>query len=103
MPSPRPLLWGALAVLALILVAPAASAKPAHKQALIAYFGPFLPPKLHDCRTCHLNGEGSTSMPRNPFGVRLGEIRSELRKAGKDTAIPARLAVAFDEDSDGDG
>jgi len=28
--------------------------RPAHKQALAQYFGPFLAKKLNDCRTCHL-------------------------------------------------
>src|SRR5947209_591832 len=43
----------AACALALGLPAPA-GARPAHKQALIDLFGPALPKKLHDCRTCHL-------------------------------------------------
>jgi hypothetical protein len=51
-----------------------ARAKPAHKQALLDYFGPALPKKLHDCRTCHLPDQPDAeegSKPHNVFGARL--------------------------------
>jgi hypothetical protein len=83
-------------------------ARPAHKQALAEYFGPFLARKLNDCRTCHLPDAASadslpSDKPHNPFGARLKAIKSQLRKAGKPFTIPARLEAIADEDSDGDG
>jgi hypothetical protein len=82
------------------------SAKPAHKQALIDFFGPALPKNLHDCRTCHLpdspDAEEGTK-PHNVFGARLAALREEFRKAGKKTDIVSRLEAVADEDSDGDG
>ena len=66
------------------------SARPAHKRALADYFGPMLPKKLNDCRTCHLPDPPGTTAdqlasekPHNPFGARLKAIKSEMRKAGK--------------------
>jgi hypothetical protein len=95
-------LVGALATLALPV---AAHAKPAHKQALIDFFGPALPAKLHDCRTCHLpvSADDPSERPHNPFGARLKAVRAELRKAGKPTDIATRLQAIAIEDSDGDG
>ncbi|HEV3116456.1 MAG TPA: DUF1549 and DUF1553 domain-containing protein, partial [Gemmataceae bacterium] len=79
-------------------------------RALADYFGPLLPKKLNDCRTCHLpDPPGATAdqlaseKPHNPFGARLKAIKSELRKAGKRIDIPTRLEAIFNEDSDGDG
>jgi hypothetical protein len=87
------------------LVSPA-GARPPHKQALAEYFGPFLPKKLHDCRTCHLPdrpGQEEGDKPHNPFGARLDRVRKELRRDGKPTSIEARLDAVLQEDSDGDG
>jgi hypothetical protein len=84
-------------------------ARPAHKRALADYFGPFLAPKLNDCRTCHLpdaageSANGASEKPHNPFGARLKAVKKELRKAGKPITIAARLEAIADEDSDGDG
>jgi hypothetical protein len=85
------------------------NARPAHKQALADYFGPFLAARLNDCRTCHLPDKGVKSdedevdKPHNVFGARLKEIKSRLRKAGKKIDIPSRIEAIADEDSDGDG
>jgi hypothetical protein len=91
---------------ALFLVHPAALAKPAHKQALIDYFGSALPKHLNSCLTCHVSAqptaEGS-DMPHNAFGARLKAVKEELKKAGKKTDIPSRLQAIANEDSDGDG
>jgi cytochrome c553 len=81
-------------------------ARPAHKQALAQYFGPFLPKKLNACAACHLpdtKSEDDTDKPHNLFGARLKSIRGELKKAGKAATIDARLDAVLDEDSDGDG
>jgi hypothetical protein len=109
MPPASAFRWLATFGAVLAAAAPAA-AKPAHKQALISYFGPFLPPKLHDCRTCHLpdpsGGPGSADegeKPHNAFGARLAAVKVQLRKAGKDPTIAARLEAIAEEDSDGDG
>src|SRR4051812_871182 len=96
-----PLVW-------LLSAAGSLHARPAHKQALADYFGPFLAKKLNACTTCHLpdkpgdQAEGSEK-PHNPFGARLKMVRDELRKAGKKTDIPSRLEAIAQEDSDGDG
>ena len=45
----------------------------------------------------------SEDRPHNPFGKRLKAVRSELKKAGKPSGIPARVEAVADEDSDGDG
>ncbi len=95
-----------LALVTALLVAAPATARPAHKQALLDLFGPSLPRKLHDCRTCHLPdrpGAVEEDKPHNPFGARLKAVRSELRKAGKATDVAARILAIADEDSDGDG
>ena len=80
------------------------SARPAHKRALADYFGPMLPKKLNDCRTCHLPDPPGTTAdqlasekPHNPFGARLKAIKSEMRKAGKTIDIPT-LLITGDED-----
>ena len=82
-----------LAVALLFGVSSVAMARPAHKEALADYFGPFLAKKLNDCRTCHVPGEfkEDEERPHNPFGLRLKDIRGELRKAGKKLDIAARL------------
>jgi hypothetical protein len=93
----------------LLLVTAPVSARPAHKQALADYFGPYLAAKLNDCRTCHLSGQGAKSdedeidKPHNVFGARLKEIKSKLRRAGRKIDIPSRIEAIADEDSDGDG
>src|SRR5262245_27267218 len=100
-----------LASICLAIVVPATcEARPAHKQALAQYFGPFLSKKLNDCRICHLSDktdraavEQDYEKPHNAFGARLKEVRGELRKAGKSTTLEARLDAILDEDSDGDG
>jgi hypothetical protein len=93
-------------LVALLLVHSTAFGKPAHKQALVDYFGPALPKHLNSCLTCHLSAqppaEGS-DMPHNAFGARLKAVKEELKKAGKKTDIPSRLQVIANEDSDGDG
>jgi hypothetical protein len=95
-----------VALIALLLLAGNSHAKPAHKQALLDYFGPALPKKLRDCRTCHLpdapDAEEGTK-PHNAFGARLAALRKEFRKAGKKTDIVSRLEAIAEEDSDGDG
>jgi hypothetical protein len=97
----------ALSLAALLLGAAPALARPAHKQALAEYFGPYLPKKLHDCRTCHLpdppDFKEGDEKPQNAFGERLVAVKQELRKAGKKTTIADRLEAILDEDSDGDG
>src|SRR5438105_13873633 len=94
--------WTATAIL--LLAASQAGARPAHKRALADYFGPFLPKKLNDCRTCHLPDppgtvpdQLATEKPHNVFGARLKAIKTELRKAGKKIDIPTRLEAIFDE------
>ncbi|HTU21550.1 MAG TPA: DUF1553 domain-containing protein [Gemmataceae bacterium] len=81
-------------------------ARPAHKKALLDFFGPALPKKLHNCRTCHLTDATDTDeddKPRNVFGTRLAALRNQLRKSGKSSDILSRLQAIADEDSDGDG
>jgi hypothetical protein len=85
-----------------------ASARPPHKKALAEYFGPFLAKKLNDCQTCHLPDKPgvdplAAGKPHNPFGARLKAAKSELKKLGKPTDIPARLEFIAEEDCDGDG
>ncbi|HEY7422719.1 MAG TPA: DUF1553 domain-containing protein [Gemmataceae bacterium] len=97
---------GVLALLAALLLPAGARAKPAHKKALVDFFGPALPRKLHDCRTCHLPdqpGADEDEKPHNVFGARLAALRKEFRKAGKNTDIVNRLLAVAEEDSDGDG
>ena len=93
---------------AILLSFPAISqSRPAYKQGLSQYFGPFLAKKLNDCRTCHVpDGPAARKddeKPHNVFGARLKAVRAELREAGKKTTIEARLQAVLDEDSDGDG
>src|SRR4051794_586142 len=95
-----------LPLVVLLLSATAATARPAHKQALAEYFGPFLAKKLNDCRTCHLPDgpdakPGDTEKPHNVFGARLVAVRLELKKAGKKTTIADRLDAVANEDADG--
>src|SRR5262249_4245139 len=94
------------AAFAIALLLPlAASAKPAYKQALAAHMGPYLPARLNDCRLCHVPGDtlADGTKPRNAFGERLEEVRSELKDAGKPTDIVTRFAAVANEDADGDG
>ena len=96
-----------LAIIALCLSAAPALARPAHKQALAEYFGPYLPKKLNDCRTCHLPDppgyKDGDDKPHNVFGARLVAVKKELKYAGKKTTIADRLDAIAEEDSDGDG
>ncbi|HEY7331223.1 MAG TPA: DUF1549 and DUF1553 domain-containing protein [Gemmataceae bacterium] len=97
---------GFLAFSAVLLVTLPLHAKPAHKKALVDFFGPALPKNLHDCRTCHLPDQpGATedTKPHNVFGARLAALRQQLRKAGKNSDIISRLEAIAEEDSDGDG
>jgi hypothetical protein len=98
-----------IAIIVAVGLVPTLAARPAHKQALAQYFGPLLPKKLNDCRTCHLPedpGEASqedVERPHNSFGARLKAVRSGLRKAGKSATLEASLEAILEEDSDGDG
>jgi hypothetical protein len=81
-------------------------AKPAHKKALIEFFGPALPKNLHDCHTCHLPsqpGIDEGAKPHNVFGARLAALRKQFRKDGKNSDLISRLEAIAEEDSDGDG
>ena len=94
------------ALLAALVLPAGVQAKPAHKKALIDFFGPALPKKLHDCRTCHLPDQpdaDESDKPHNVFGARLAALRKEFRKTGKNTDFLSRLQAVADEDSDGDG
>ncbi|HWY86554.1 MAG TPA: hypothetical protein VNX28_07515, partial [Gemmataceae bacterium] len=93
-----------------VLVVHSVEARPAHKNALAQYFGPFLPRKLNDCRTCHLPDKPGTAVtdpdyekPHNAFGARLKKVKDELRQGGQKTTIESRLDAILDEDADGDG
>ncbi len=93
-------------ILVAVLLLPAGlHAKPAHKKALIDFFGSALPKNLHDCRTCHLPdqpGANEDTKPHNVFGARLAALRKQFRKSGKKSDIISRLEAIADEDSDGD-
>jgi hypothetical protein len=82
-------------------------ARPAHKKALAEYLGPFMTPRLNDCRTCHLaekkDGEGEDEKPHNAFGTRLKAERIRLRKAGMPAGVADALNAVAGEDSDRDG
>jgi hypothetical protein len=107
--STSPRLVGILATLLSLSLTSTVAARPAHKQALADYFGPFLARKLHDCQTCHVpekpgdKADLEADKPHNPFGARLAAVRGELKKAGKKIDITSRLDAILDEDSDGDG
>src|SRR5262249_25824067 len=76
------------------------------KRAMIDYFGPALPAKLHACTTCHLPDKPDAAegeKPHNTFGARLAELRVQRKKAGKKADIIDCLEAIADEDSDGDG
>src|SRR4051794_4582844 len=95
-----------LAVALLLTVPSLGHSRPPYKQALADLFGDELPPKLRDCRTCHLpqkDGADENDRPHNAFGRRLKSLRGELQKAGKRHEITDRILAALDEDSDGDG
>src|SRR5438105_156000 len=78
--------------------APPADARPPHKKALADHFGPLLPPKLNDCRTCHQapQGEQAEDRPHNAFGARLKQVRKELTRVGKKTDIMLRFQAIAD-------
>jgi hypothetical protein len=95
-------------LLALLVSAGVAHARPPHKKALADYLGPGGAKKLNDCRTCHVAETAGDALateekPHNAFGARLKAVRGTLRAAGKKAAIPDRLDAIADEDSDGDG
>ncbi len=95
----------------LLVCAPTAEARPPYKKALADLFGPLLPAKLNDCRTCHLPekpGDENDALaigakPHNAFGKRLKTIAKELKAADKKSDIASRILAIADEDSDGDG
>lgn len=97
----------AIATAGAILANPVAQARPPHRKAMADYLGPTLARKLNDCRTCHAEPEPgadpSEDRPHNAFGSRLKGVRSQLRKAGQPSGIPARIEAIANEDSDGDG
>src|SRR5437870_1628512 len=98
-----------LAALAVLTFAPAADARPPYRKALADFLGPYMTPRLNDCRTCHVPDDGKGDpldpgdRPHNAFGKRLKAVRAELRKAGKNADISDRLLAIAEEDSDGDG
>src|SRR5262249_50972677 len=89
------------------LVGPPAHARPPPQKAPAAYprAAPARTPT--DCRPCHVEPEPdadpSEDRPHNAFGRRLKAVRTELKKAGKPSGIPARIEAIAGEDSDGDG
>src|SRR6516225_6445424 len=95
------------ATLALYLLSdtlPHVQARPAHKQALSDYFGPYLGKHLNSCRTCHVSEKPTDDdYAHNAFGERLVAVKGELRKAEKKADFASRLAAILEEDSDGDG
>jgi hypothetical protein len=100
----------ALVSIAWLATASPVFARPAHKRALVDYFGPYLAKKLNDCRTCHVaeSSEPKDTVavdkkPHNAFGARLKAVKKELAKDGKKTDIMSRLEAVAEEDSDGDG
>jgi hypothetical protein len=95
-----------LTLAALALATAPAAAKPAHKRALVDYFGAALPAKLQACTTCHLPdrpGAAEDDKPHNRFGARLAALRVQRKKAGAKADIIDCLEAIADEDSDGDG
>jgi Protein of unknown function (DUF1553)/Protein of unknown function (DUF1549) len=95
-----------LGLAALAVAATSVHAKPAHKRALIEYFGAALPANLQACTTCHLPDRPDAAdgeKPHNRFGARLAALRAERKKAGKKTDIIDCLESIAEEDSDGDG
>jgi len=62
-------------VIGVLVAVPLASATPANQQRLIRQFEDFLPPKLHDCTTCHkptevAEPESLEEIPHNANGAR---------------------------------
>lgn len=104
-----PTLRSIVVLITIVLSQSIAQAKPSHKKALADYFGPQLAATLNNCSTCHLPASGPTEeltdkdKPHNPYGVRLKEVASDLKRAGKPTDIVARIEAIVEEDSDGDG
>jgi hypothetical protein len=99
-------LLSVLALVGLTAIAAPAVAKPAHKRALVDYFGSALPAKLHACTTCHLPDQSESAdgdKPHNRFGARLAALRVERKKAGKKADIIDCVEAIAEEDSDGDG
>ena len=96
-------------LLLLLSAVPVLHARPAHKKALADFLGPFLTPKLNDCRTCHLpdppdkKSDLTDDKPHNSFGERLKQVRKERRKAGLPYSIADAVQTIAEEDSDGDG
>jgi hypothetical protein len=91
-----------LLALLILVVVPAAQARPPYKKALADLLGLPASSRLNDCRACHLPGSDD-DRPHNAFGARLKAVRAELKKAGKPFDITARLLAVAGEDADGDG
>ena len=98
--------WAIVPVATFALTLARAEARPPHKKTLAEHIGPSLAKRLNDCRTCHLPakpGDDSDEKPHNSFGLRLKEMRDELKKSGAKSGIAERIDAIADEDSDGDG
>ncbi len=97
----------AAALAALVVLSASASATPANRLALRRHFGGFLPGRLDDCSTCHVEGgdhaaDSLAEFPHNAFGDRLHELgRAVVGEAPP--SIGDRIERAAREDSDGDG
>jgi hypothetical protein len=104
-------LLGMTASLGVVLALPAGvRARPPYRKALADFLGLANSSRLNDCRTCHLPDKPGTPAaalpahkPHNAFGARLKAVGKQLKKAGKQHDIPARLLAVAGEDSDGDG
>jgi hypothetical protein len=90
-------------LLSLLVLASAASARPAHLKALADYAGPELPMASNACTVCHLPGGDDEDKPHNAFGTRVAEWRKDRKKAGLPNDIPVALDALADEDVDKDG
>lgn len=77
-------------------------AKPAHLKALADWIGPNFSKGLNDCSTCHL-APMDEERPHNPFGKRLKQVGTELKKANQPYSLADRLNKIAQEDTDGDG
>ncbi|HVC98750.1 MAG TPA: DUF1549 and DUF1553 domain-containing protein [Pirellulales bacterium] len=102
---------GCSMVVAMLLVAASAQARPPHKQSLKRHYGDLLAPKLFACTTCHLTREQAPDPatfdaefpPHNAFGIRLNELGNQLEQASQPNDMQTRLRTVAAEDADGDG